>query len=224
MSTCEARREQWPPKCTLHSWPPCGKTQSMSRPIVRRAAREPVMGIEAALIEPRLAALGINALKSGCPQPWSWIVSIVCINNVTAAVLTGGCSPVIIDCNVSFSIVQEVGGGDDFATTVLRDPWDMSRSAGVWERLSMPDLQFAPGDTMRFTVSPDSYSGCCIGATKVTTILARSEGTLLPICSSQAGFGCGGTRLVCRQAVTTSWPRSPLDTTQPVGTAGCLSF
>jgi hypothetical protein len=47
--------------------------------------------------------------------------------------------------------------------------------------------------------------------------------TSLPICSSQAAFRCGRTRLVCRQAVTTSWPRSPMDTARPVDTARCLS-
>lgn len=91
-----------------------------------------------------------------------------------------------------------VGGGDDFATTVLRDPWDMNEETDVWEMQNMPDAVFANG-TLRFTAGTDSYfwllhqgypSAQNIGKTGVTYPIDASKYRVLSfrMWSDLAGF------------------------------------
>ena len=59
--------------------------------------------------------------------------------------------------SITFPSGSTVGGGDDFATVVLRDPWDMNESSDVWEINNISNVAFSGGIMSFRTATADPY-------------------------------------------------------------------
>ena len=56
--------------------------------------------------------------------------------------------------SITFPSGAIVGNGNDFATAVLRDPWDMNEASDIWEAYNMSNVLFANGK-LSFTTGAD---------------------------------------------------------------------